>query len=204
MQCGRNLISWCRPSGARFLFIGLTPDLRPGLSYAAPAGLEWGGAFCVFPTGNAGRTLFRRGTHRRRRSQNPQISAAGERAGMLRLRSEDRCALLSAALSMTAQELDDGGPMDLGRRTLRLRSGQAAEGGCPHMSWGPSGSFSDRIGLLEETTGAEISSAMPLPQKSCIFHRNRSNMTYGADSSQFGPVPPSKLPDLQFRLCKTT
>jgi hypothetical protein len=35
------------PSGTRFLFLLLTPDLRPGLSYAAPPGLERDGSFCT-------------------------------------------------------------------------------------------------------------------------------------------------------------
>ncbi len=38
----------CRPSGTRFLFGGLTPDLRPGLLYAAPTGLG-AGASTSFP-----------------------------------------------------------------------------------------------------------------------------------------------------------
>jgi hypothetical protein len=32
--------SWYCPYGTRFLFFGLTPDLRPGLSYAAPPGVR--------------------------------------------------------------------------------------------------------------------------------------------------------------------
>jgi hypothetical protein len=35
------------PSGTRFLFLLLTPDLRPGLTYAAPPGLERVRAFCA-------------------------------------------------------------------------------------------------------------------------------------------------------------
>jgi hypothetical protein len=30
--------SFCRPFGTRFPFFEVTPDLRPGLSYAAPYG----------------------------------------------------------------------------------------------------------------------------------------------------------------------
>jgi len=37
--------------GTGFHFIGLTPDLRPGLSYTAPSRLEPGGSICVFRLG---------------------------------------------------------------------------------------------------------------------------------------------------------
>jgi hypothetical protein len=165
------------PSGTRFLFIGLTPDFVRG--YRMPPLRGW--------------------------------SRVGRSASSLWQR---RASFISAQ-SLGAAQANCIGPFD------RLRAGSSSGKGRPpqddrlllktrshvvppNMGWGPSGSFSDRIGLLEETTGAEISSAMPLPQKGCIFHRNRSNMNYGADSSQFGPVPPSKLPELQFRLCKTT
>ena len=40
--------SFCRPRGTRFLFLELTPDLGPGLSYAAPTGLGSDDEFCVF------------------------------------------------------------------------------------------------------------------------------------------------------------
>jgi hypothetical protein len=37
-----------RPCGTRFHLWGLTQDLRPGLSYAAPTGLEFAGPICAF------------------------------------------------------------------------------------------------------------------------------------------------------------
>ncbi len=50
----------------------------------------------------------------------------------LRLRGWGRCALTPASLRMTIQKKSmTCGPIHLGRRTLRLRSGQASRGGCP-------------------------------------------------------------------------
>src|SRR5271163_4063248 len=37
------------PTGLGFYFLRSTPDLRPGLSHAAPLGLVPGGSFCIFP-----------------------------------------------------------------------------------------------------------------------------------------------------------
>ena len=37
------------PPGLSSVLFGLTPDLRPGLSHAAPLGLVRGGSFCIFP-----------------------------------------------------------------------------------------------------------------------------------------------------------
>ena len=45
-----KVVRLCRPSGTLFLFfVGLTPDLRPGLLQAAPSGLEPDGGvlFCT-------------------------------------------------------------------------------------------------------------------------------------------------------------
>ena len=36
--------------GTRLLFLGLTPDLRPGLTYAAPSGADVSGSFCLSPS----------------------------------------------------------------------------------------------------------------------------------------------------------
>jgi hypothetical protein len=47
-------MSFCRPSGTWFLFYELTPDLRPGLRYAAPFGLGRRDPFCVFSHGPRG------------------------------------------------------------------------------------------------------------------------------------------------------
>ncbi len=62
----------CRPFGTRFLFGGLTPDLRPGLLHAALRGLGLVVHFVSIPSGNTAVSLISAQKSRTRiRGQNP-------------------------------------------------------------------------------------------------------------------------------------
>jgi hypothetical protein len=52
---------FCRPSGTRFLFCELTPDLSQGLSYAAPIGAAvWWSVLHLHPISDLNRLLGER------------------------------------------------------------------------------------------------------------------------------------------------
>ena len=55
MGCGGDLVVGVVPAGLGSYFLVLTPDLRPGLSYVAPAGagVGWGGLRLLHWTGVA-------------------------------------------------------------------------------------------------------------------------------------------------------
>jgi hypothetical protein len=60
-----------------FPIIDLTSDLRPGLLYAAPAGLRPGGAGASFSDASATAALFLRAITGGRKSQNPERRRSG-------------------------------------------------------------------------------------------------------------------------------
>jgi hypothetical protein len=94
---------FCRPYRTRFHFLRLTQDLRPGLSYAVAARIEWGGL------------LLR--------------ASSVEQPGCISCRAAARLMVCPPRLRRASQIL--GGmaawnPMSRkGRETARLRSGQA-------------------------------------------------------------------------------